>query len=145
MQSNVIYIAHRGNMTGSCSEENTPKHILRALQAGFEVEVDVWYFNGDWFLGHSGTDYPISEGFLWTPKIWWHCKNIPALFQLLKRPEVNCFWHEGLDKCTLTSHGYIWSMPACPMATLKSIYVGVSKVPEICAGVCSDIVGELKC
>ena len=63
MESNVIYIAHRGNMTGSCPEENSPEHILKALQAGFEVEVDVWYFNGDWFLGHSGTDYPISEGF----------------------------------------------------------------------------------
>jgi hypothetical protein len=35
-------IAHRGNMCGKTKWENHPDYLLEALQAGFDIEVDVW-------------------------------------------------------------------------------------------------------
>ena len=37
-------ISHRGNLTGpDPKQENKPSQILKVLEKGYEVEVDVWY------------------------------------------------------------------------------------------------------
>jgi hypothetical protein len=50
----MILISHRGNLNGPNPErENHPDYIWEALRAGFEVEIDVWWVEGKFKLGHD--------------------------------------------------------------------------------------------
>jgi hypothetical protein len=54
----MILISHRGNLNGKdVDNENNPLYIDRALGKGYDVEVDVWYVNGKWYLGHDEPTY----------------------------------------------------------------------------------------
>ena len=79
----VILIAHRGNTNGPSPHENHPDYIEQAMAAGFDVETDVWYVEGGWFLGHDSAEYEIEENFLENPKLWCHAKNLSALERML--------------------------------------------------------------
>jgi hypothetical protein len=138
-------ISHRGNLSGPNPEfENTPKYIDNAILLGFDVEIDVWFKNGDWFLGH---DYPTNKIEInWLlereSKIWVHCKNLESLVEI-KNYCLNYFWHEN-DEFTLTSKNYIWANPR-KNPIKKTIVV----LPEIfqndvygCSGICSDYVNN---
>lgn len=140
-------IAHRGNMCGKTKWENHPDYLLEALQAGFDIEVDVWIddsqqyepYNG-LYLGHDTPTYKIDVDFLKNDKIWVHAKNHQAL-QFLLENNVHCFWHEN-DDHTLTSKGYIWTYPGKPV-TQKSVIVKLEKdsyklFENRCSGYCSD-------
>ena len=121
----MIKIAHRGNTNGRVPElENDPNYINSALSKGYFAEVDVWYKNGNFYLGHDEPSYPVDEDFLENGKLLCHAKNIEALHSMLKNPNIHCFWHEG-DLCTLTSQGFIWQYPEVYFA-------------EKLWGVCSD-------
>ena len=113
----MIKIAHRGNRNGPSSRENEPAFILEAIQQGLDVEVDVWFYNRKWYLGHDNPTYLIDFKFFenWSDKLWVHCKNIEAVVEL--RPyadRINFFWHEA-DKYTLTSRGFIMVCPNSPV------------------------------
>lgn len=149
----MILISHRGNISGPNPErENHPQYILEALQAGYEVEVDVWFVDGKFKLGHDEPQYEfpfelIDQNY---PKLWMHCKNIEALEVLINLDsagsKVNYFWHDQ-DTVTLTSKNYIWAYPR-KQAINKSIAV----LPElhetenlnICLGICSDYIEKYK-
>ena len=46
----MIYIAHRGNLAGPNSDdENKPEYLLKAINAGFYVETDLWLINSELF------------------------------------------------------------------------------------------------
>ena len=47
----ITYIAHRGNIDGPSEMENHPDHIAKALDLGFDVEVDVRIIDGRDVLG----------------------------------------------------------------------------------------------
>jgi hypothetical protein len=56
---NKFLISHRGNVNGpNADKENHPDYIIQALQLGYNVEIDVWYTNNNWYLGH---DNPVFE------------------------------------------------------------------------------------
>lgn len=111
-------IAHRGNLTGRPDHvwlENDPNYVDRALAAGFDAEVDVWCVKGHWWLGHDNPEYEIERDWLLDQgrRLWVHCKNAAALegcAPYREAPLLNFFWHDR-DDYTLTSHGYIWSLP----------------------------------
>jgi len=137
------YIAHRGNMIGKFeSYENEPNYIDKAIQEGFDVEVDVWYVNGILWLGHDNPQYGVD--FRWfrdrISKLWVHCKNIEAIIYFKECGyNINYFWHEE-DSLTLTSHNYIWAYPG-----KQPIKGSIAVMPEInnddissCTGICSD-------
>tara|TARA_R100001224_G_scaffold75276_2_gene46325 strand:+ start:914 stop:1342 length:429 start_codon:yes stop_codon:yes gene_type:complete len=139
----MILISHRGNLNGRTNQENKPDYIKKALYTGFDVEVDVWYVNNEYYLGHDSPQYKIEESFLQNANLWCHAKNIQALYQMKLNNSIHCFYHES-DKVTLTSKGYIWTYPNNEL-TDKSICV----LPETqnvkinnCAGICSDIIKE---
>ena len=44
--------------------ENRPGHINKALWQGFDVEIDVWYIDDEFWLGHDIPHYKIEENFL---------------------------------------------------------------------------------
>ena len=142
----MIKIAHRGNIQGpNPAEENKPSYINKAIEAGYNVEVDVWSIEGKLFLGHDNPSYEVTLEFLNNDKFWCHCKNIEALEALLKEG-VRCFFHD-IDDATLTSDGFIWTYPGKQL-TKKSICVMPErdnwKIENNVAGVCSDYMDVLE-
>lgn len=144
----MILIAHRGNIDKPKPQfENSPEYIKQALTKGYEVEIDVWYQERKWFLGHDSPLYPIKISFLKQEKLWCHAKNIQALYEMLKT-HIHCFYHQN-DDVVLTSQGYMWTYPGHTL-TSTSICVmpewkenkGISLTD--CAGICSDYISNYK-
>lgn len=106
----MIFVSHRGNIFGSNPElENNPKYIIEAINQQFDVEIDVWYIDGKYFLGHEAPKYETSIDFLKHESLWCHLKNIEAVTSLSKVKDVHWFWHES-DKVTITSKGYVLAL-----------------------------------
>ena len=142
----MILISHRGNLDGkNKSEENNPIYIEEALNAGYEVEIDVWYKYGEFYLGHDSPKYQVDKSFLQNDKLWCHAKNLNALNEMLKHSDIHCFWHQE-DDFTLTSRGVIWTYTGKEI-TPKSISVlpeNSDKEIGECLGVCSDYIIKYK-
>ena len=103
-------IAHRGNTRGrDPKRENSIEYVNDAARHHF-VELDVWYFDGELFLGHDTPQCHIPVDFLKNEKFFCHAKNIEALHCMLGFPEIHCFWHEN-DSVALTSKGFVWKYP----------------------------------
>jgi hypothetical protein len=141
----MILISHRGNINGrKPGQENSPSYIEKALLAGYNVEVDVWYDKTFW-LGHDTPLYEVDIDYLKNPKLWCHAKNIEAL-SLMLNDNVHCFFHKQ-DNCTLTSLGIIWTFPNNLLYS-NSVCV----LPELgykgnintCYGICSDNIEKYK-
>lgn len=141
----MIFIAHRGNINGSSSEENKPDHVMHAIKNGFHAEIDVWWIDNKFVLGHSYPQYEVDEQFLHNNKLWCHAKTLPTLNKLLQDKRIHCFYHNQ-DDCTLTSNQYIWTYPGKEL-TYRSIAV----MPEFFqktydfskgSGICSDFIKE---
>lgn len=139
----MIYIAHRGNTNGANPEkENEPYYVKEALDKGFHCEIDVWYQNGTWYLGHDEPQYGIAFDFLLSDNLWLHCKNIDALARLKTYWRCNAFWHQE-DDYTLTTKNYIWCYPGKPgVESFESIGVIRDLNEDISSysGICSDYV-----
>ena len=142
----MILISHRGNLNGKSDRENSPDYIEEALDQDFDVEVDVWYIDNQFWLGHDKPQYKVSEGFLEHSNLWCHAKNIQALYVMSKSSNIHYFWHQE-DDVTLTSREFFWTYPGKQL-TEKSICVLLefenkkSKVilPKNVAGICSDFI-----
>jgi|TARA_B100000073_G_C23590781_1_gene516228 hypothetical protein len=141
----MILISHRGNINGKDVEnENNPLYIDRALGKGYDVEVDVWYKNSKWYLGHDKPQYEIELDYLRNKKLWCHAKNIEAL-NLMLGDDIHCFWHQE-DDVTLTSCGFVWTYPGKKL-TEKAICVLPEKnneIPKKVLGICSDYIVSYK-
>lgn len=142
----MIKIAHRGNFAGRNPKlENTPDYVSAALSAGFDVEIDVWFVDDRWWLGHDSHTIEVDLDFLEQPRLWIHAKNIDACFRLHKNPSAHVFWHNR-DKFAITSMGFKWAnagvltndgimvMPEYVPGTIGKILDGM--VTPL--GVCSD-------
>ena len=139
-------IAHRGNINGKeSSNENKQDYIENAICLNYDVEVDVWYINGDYFLGHDGPEHKTSIEFLEYNRhhLWIHCKNLESMYRL--KDTFNCFFH-NTDDAVLTSNNYIWTFPG-KLLMPNSIAVlpeGIYTKEQLkkCFGICSDFIGE---
>lgn len=144
-------ISHRGNINGIVHKmENYPAFIDTALNAGYDVEIDLWLVGKQFYLGHDEPNHKISIDFLEerVNKLWIHCKNLDVLYNLsLERFGFNYFWHQH-DEHSLTSHGIIWNYISSEL-TDRSICV----LPELnqykgdikkCYGICSDFIENYK-
>ena len=138
----MILIAHRGNINGSGEYENGQKYCQEAIDAGYNVEIDVWYTD-TWWTGHDKPQYRVDSDFFLKKEVWCHAKNIKALKKLLELG-AHCFFHQN-DPVTLTSQQYIWTYPTqqlteksiCVLPELQAIEVNAF-LPS--AGVCSDFI-----
>ena len=143
----MILISHRGNISGREPEkENTIEYILIALSRGYQVEVDIWFVDEKFYLGHAKPQYKIKASFLTIQNLWFHCKNLEALSELQRINEqasykINYFWHQK-DDVTLTSKGFIWAYPG-----KQPVKNSIAVMPEIhndniksCIGICSDYI-----
>ncbi len=143
----MIYISHRGNLNGpDPKNENTLKSIEECINKGFQVEVDVWFENNYFYLGHDSPNIKLNSELFKNDNIWFHLKNTNAMQEINKYSPKNFFWHEN-DICTLTSSGKIWLFPKNYINSPKAIFV----LPELsknkmefnkyeCFGICTDFV-----
>ena len=144
----MILISHRGNLEGKLTDvENRPDYIDEALNAGYDVEIDIWMLEGVLLLGHDEPQYGISQHWLNEryDKLWMHCKNVEAMEWFNLIGGFNYFWHEE-DTMTLTSNGYMWVYPG-----KQSVKNSIAVMPEIkpddiseCKGICSDYIKHYK-
>ena len=100
-------ISPRGNVRGPIPEkENRPSYIDCALGNGYDVEIDVWSIDGEFWLGHDGPQYKVTWNWFFKRQdnLWLHCKNA----QSAKDCSVfQSFCHTG-DPYSYTSNGKIW-------------------------------------
>jgi hypothetical protein len=125
----MLIIAHRGLTDGPDKLlQNTPTQVQHALDFGYDVEIDVWYSDKKYFLGHDKPEHEVDWNWLTQSNMWIHCKNLPAFFDMRDRTIIhNYFWHES-DAVVLTSRGNIWTYFGKPeTASSDSICV----LPEI--------------
>ena len=146
----MLLIAHRGNIFGPNPEmENTPEYIEKAISKGFDVEIDVRYWDDKILLGHDNGEIEIPAKWIegYADKLWIHCKNLQAL-RYFNDTEFNYFWHQE-DDFTLTSQNIIWTYPRQNVTDKSVIVCQTLQECEDYAnssafGVCSDYVGQYK-
>lgn len=134
-------ISHRGNVSGSDkNRENNPVYIHSLLTNGVDCEIDIWYVEGSYFLGHDYPQYKVTENFISQPGLWCHAKNLESLYKMKESNTINYFWHQN-DDFTLTSSNYIWTFPGKEV-TKVSIIVDNNEDWKAkkynCFGVCTD-------
>jgi hypothetical protein len=145
----MILISHRGNINGRIEEiENRPDYIDDTIKLGYDVEVDIWMMNGNFYLGHDNPQYLIDIDWInnRNHNLWVHCKNVEVLeFFSIFGQNINYFWHET-DTITITNKGYLWVYPG-----KQPIKNSIAVMPEIhndeisqCVGICSDYIKNYK-
>lgn len=137
----MIIIAHRGLINGPDTNlENKPEQIDYAIELGFSVEIDLWFVDRKYFLGHDEPQYEITLEWLIEREksLWIHCKNIDALTKM-RRTSFNYFWHEN-DTVTLTSKAFIWAYPGKqPIKNSVAVLPELNDDPiDVCFGICTD-------
>jgi len=128
--SDKLLISHRGNIYGpNPNEENSPKYVEAALERGCHVEIDLWFIDGEFFLGHDEPLHLVDMGWLSKRGLWIHCKNVEAISALqafLGDAPTVFFWHQE-DDMTLTSNGFAWVYPGKPIPEQR----GIAVLPEL--------------
>ena len=144
----MVLISHRGNVTSIDEQkENSPSYIIRAIDLGYHVEIDLFKINDKLFLGHDKPTYQIEPYFLDNEMLFVHCKNKEALLYMNKAYfKSEYFWHQN-DNYTLTSKGHIWTYTGEEL-----IQGSICVMPEnhsysdlsMCYGICSDVIEKYK-
>lgn len=150
-------ISHRGNLKGPYPHrENHPDYLEAALKAGFGIEFDVWFVNGQWALGHDEPLYAVTFSYLMNlgqrdefidyhnyPRAWMHLKNLEAVQEMKSLKYYgSCkknsdgfsshlsqrinYFWHQDDDLTITNHGHIWVHPKVETIPMHSAWV----VPE---------------
>ena len=134
----MILISHRGNLSGKGSaDENNPKVVKDVLGLGYDVEVDAWYQDEKFYLGHDAPTHEVDYEFLMHPRIWVHAKNLEAVERFKRMRSVHWFWHES-DKICLTNFGHIWCYPGHEVRGGIANDVGQQIDLSLVGGGCSD-------
>lgn len=144
-------IAHRALTRGpNKALENTPVQIDRALAEGYDVEVDLWVIDGQWYLGHDGAQHLVPPSFFETraSRMFVHAKNRDALLELTRRKlggDRSVPWRyfsHDVDDYVLTSDGRAWVYPGKPLfeGAICVMPERAERQEEFwnCWGVCTD-------
>lgn len=147
-------IAHRGLLNGPTDIENCPIQIEKAIQEGFDVEIDLRYEFGKYWLGHDQAEYQIlfEQIWNWSDKVtvYLHCKTVYTLQTVSKignnKNKILPFFHD-VDDCILLPDHTIWVHPKSEekayFDAINSIFVipslrDATKYSNNCYGVCTD-------
>lgn len=138
----MILISHRGNVNGpSKDSENKVETIESTIMLGYDVEIDLWYINNSFYLGHDNPDTLVSFDFLTENKnkLWIHCKNLECLDKL-HGTNFNYFWHDK-DLSTITSKGIFWSLNGYYLKNGVTVELDmINEIPKNIFGICTDYV-----
>lgn len=101
-------ISHRGNLGGP-GKDSAPGDVRAALDAGFDVEVDVRMDRqGGLRLGHDAFGEIVPEWMLADSRVWFHAKNYAAA-ACLGGLDVKVFCHDN-DPFVIIG-GRLWVHP----------------------------------
>lgn len=144
----MILIAHRGNINGPSADENNPELIRSVWALGYYTEIDVWYIDHQFWLGHDEPTYLVDLEFISDERNWCHAKHFASLQAMLAHNVPHVFSHDQ-DDFTLTSCGHIWTYPGkelgpASIAVMPELVQDVTTVPRNIFGICSDLVSKLK-
>ena len=151
-QNKKVLISHRGNLNGKQPHrENHPSYIDEALNLGYDCEIDFWYHEDKFWLGHDTPQYEIELQWVVDRlhKLWIHCKDLKTLEKLKQLEnqgfEFNYLFH-NTDDGTITSKGFLWIYPG-----KQPIENSIAVLPEEwnddltkCLGICSDSIDNYK-
>lgn len=150
----MIYISHRGNITEPKPElENTQAYIEAAIDAGYEVEIDVWLKDGELYLGHDGPEHQTSLE--WLDKninhLWIHTKNFEALSFFMDQ-DFKMFYHKEEDHTIIGNSNNIWShnleeasnKSIIPLLSMTDIDTFELLTSTEVYGICTDYLDYLK-
>lgn len=106
-------IAHRGNLRGPTTEESF-QVIRKALERGFDVEIDVHVEDGKLVVGHDVCLGPVPDDLLYSEnrsRIWFHAKNPGAVARL---PDHSIYFSHQDDPFTTVHSGnrLVWIHPS---------------------------------
>lgn len=142
-------ISHRGNINGPVPDkENRPSYIDCAINLGYDVEVDIRFINGQFWLGHDEPQYKIELSWMTARKnkIWYHCKDLYSAYELLNSNEDFLFFCHSNDNYVLTSNKKLW-VHDLDLIINKSCIIPLLSLTEINNysnyepfGVCTDYV-----
>lgn len=150
-----LIISHRANINGPDPKtENTIEAIKACQMYGIDVELDIWYKDGKYFLGHDkpSVEFDLLNFKGQQDRIWqgsdelrisafFHAKDLETLSQLLElRLEIydhDCFVHDK-DLATLTYKNRIWTYPGQELHKLS-----IAVMPEYQGKVYRDNVKTL--
>ncbi len=120
------------------TQENKPDYIISSISKGFDTEIDLWYNNNRFYLGHDLPQYEIDMDWLFSFKdrLWIHCKNIDCMDNI-HGLDLNYFWHDK-DLTTLTSKGFPWSQPGIYLKNGVTVCIQHTKVSNTVYGICTD-------
>lgn len=139
-------ISHRGNLNGPNPYlENSPAQINKVIDLGYDVEIDLWFKDSNFYLGHDEPYYKIDKYWLSNRKenLWVHLKNLEAAETEVVK-SLNYFWHES-DKITLTSKGIPWCFPGIYIQNGITVCLDKNVIPESkVMGICTDFVENYK-
>lgn len=150
----MIIISHRGNLNGPNEYcDNNVHHINMLLDNNKHVEIDVWYIDNKWFIGHDKPVHNVGIDFLKRQNLWLHAKNIDAAC-MLRTLDVNYFSHDN-DLYVLTSKLFMWVHHKFDLSTISDeilLNFVVVVLPEKstidikllrkCYAICTDYVCE---
>lgn len=137
--------SHRGNLSGKSPRENEPAFLQEAIAAGFHVEVDLWFVDGAYFLGHDGPVHRIDLADFDREEVIFHLKSphVPPL------RHADAFAIEN-DDYVLTLRGLLWTnygqAPTLHSVMCSPELVGdtrpidefVRAIQQGAAGICTD-------
>lgn len=76
-------IAHRALVSGpNTTIENDITTIVYRCSHGLYSEIDIWYLNSKWYIGHDSPDKEITLHHLISPYLFIHAKNVEAFHEL---------------------------------------------------------------
>jgi len=149
-------ISHRGNYNGIIPDkENKPSYIDTTLSMGYDVEVDIRYINGHFYLGHDTPDYLVTENWLnlRKDKLWLHCKDLYSAIKLSELSSENDYFNyfcHSNDPYVLTSTKHIWVHDLSMNLNDKTIIPLLDKNDiigynnNVVYGICTDYINILK-
>ncbi len=123
----VRIISHRGNLFRPEPEyENTVENI-EDLDFYCPIEIDVWYIDGKYLLGHDrpNPNEEVSLEWLEDHDLYVHAKNKECFEVLSGNPEVRVFSHDE-EESTVVSDGTIWCHSKFPVISERNVltYLG---------------------
>ena len=148
----MILISHRGNINGVEGKENHPDYIDRAIEKGYDVEIDVRQDNRTgYYLGHEQMKHHLEKS------------GLIGLKQNLSRPAqdfgsleillilvLRVFYHDKELHTIIGNTQVIWSHnieeasqnSIIPLLELDKLQVWKDMIDEDVYGICSDYVGR---
>ena len=146
----MILISHRGNIDCYSGHDNELEYIDKAINKGYNVEIDIRKIDNKLYLGHDIPQYEVGIDWLIKRKQYLliHTKNIQALNYLINK-DLKTFYHKDEDHVIINNCNLIWSnkiseaMSFSIIPLLSREDISNAHLYQNVFGICSDFIGTL--